>query len=261
MFTLYNLRNIFPDNILTLLFMTSYVKTETAWPTGNMSAILEPEFKPKLSSQTVNSFKPNMIGICSVSFLLGLLLKSMGPKRSALMRGFLREIDGLVGESFNYLLALMPLGMFAWMFAEGLKMQSIGAVVSQLLLFYGLVVLAFALLWLAFYPTVLYLFTRCNAFATYRAIFPAMLIALGTTSSAISLPMTMKCMEGPGERLSKPIAHSVLPLGVTIHMNGSALYYPMVALFVAQFKGLEMDFFMLVVLWYLSISYFVLFAS
>lgn len=242
-------RNIFPDNLLTLLFMTSYVKTETTWPT-DMSTLLEADFKPRLTQQTVQSFRPNMIGICSVSFLLGLLLKSMGPRRSAVMRVLLREVDALVGESFNHLLAFMPLGMFAWMFAEGLKMQSIGGVLGQLLLFYVLVTAGFAVLWLAFYPAVVYLFTRRSAFATYRAVFPAMLIAFGTTSSAISLPMTMKCMEGsPVERLSKPIAQSVLPLGVTIHMNGSAVYYPMVALFVAQFKGLEVDLFMLVVLW------------
>lgn len=36
--------------------------------------------------------------------------------------------------------------------------------------------------------------------------------------------------------------------GMTLHMNGTAMYYPMVALFVAQMKGVYVDPFTMVML-------------
>ena len=244
---IYVYRNIFPDNIISLLFLTPYTKTETIWP-SNLSQIIESDYMPQLKQQTIHHFKPNMIGICAISFLIGLLLKSMGPEKSRVIRAFMHELDALVGEAFKFLLKFMPVGMFCWMFAEALKMQSIGNVAMQIVYFYMLTIVAFCILWLIWYPAIYFVFVRQSAFRLYRHCLPAMLIAFGTISSAISLPMTMKCMEGK-EKLSKPIAQTVLPLGVTIHMNGAALYYPMVALFVAQMKQIEVDAFMLLVLW------------
>ncbi len=39
-------------------------------------------------------------------------------------------------------------------------------------------------------------------------------------------------------------------LGMTVHMNGFAMYYPMVTLFVAQMHGLEIGFPQIIILWY-----------
>lgn len=107
----------------------------------------------------------------------------------------------------------MPAGMFCWMFTEALKMQSIGTVAVQLFAFYGLLVVAFAVIHLLFYPIVFFLFTRQNAFTVYRTIFPAILVAVGSCSSAITLPFTMQCMQRKEGKLAKAIANSVLPLG------------------------------------------------
>jgi solute carrier family 1 (high affinity glutamate transporter) protein 2 len=65
--------------------------------------------------------------------------------------------------------------------------------------------------------------------------------------SALTLPMTMKCME-ENNRLPEPVSKFVLPLGMTIHMNGSAMYYPMVTLFVAQMHGLSISFQLIITL-------------
>ena len=110
----------------------------------------------------------------------------------------------------------MPAGMFCWMFTEALKMKSIGDVAVQLVLFYAVLLLAFAIVLLLFYPLVFFLFTRCSAFRLYRTILPAILVAVGSCSSAISLPFTMQCMQTREGRLAKGIASSVLPLGMMI---------------------------------------------
>ena len=230
--------------------MTPYTKSETIWP-SNISEILDSNFAPRLRQQTMHGFKPNMIGICMVSFVLGLLLKSIGPEKSKMIRHLLGELETLVGASFDFLLKIMPAGMFFWMFSEALKMSSITSVAMQLIHFYTLLSVAFAFLWLVFYPTIYFLFTRKNAFRLYQSLIPAILVAFASISSVITLPVTMQCMDNRSKKkkMSKAIANSVLPLGATIHMNGAAIYYPMVALFVAQMKGVQVDPFLLFVLW------------
>ena len=45
-----------------------------------------------------------------------------------------------------------------------------------------------------------------------------------------------------------------LSSGMTLHMNGTAMYYPMVALFVAQMKGVHVDPFTLVMLGFVVLN-------
>lgn len=66
--------------------------------------------------------------------------------------------------------------------------------------------------------------------------------------SALTLPITMKCME-ENNKLPESVTRFVLPLGMTIHMNGFALYYPMVALFVSQMHGINISYQLLIILW------------
>ncbi|KAI2796313.1 hypothetical protein BLOT_015867 [Blomia tropicalis] len=239
--------NIFPDNLLQPMFATTYTQTQIVWPKENMSQILEANFKARWKHQTTNSFKPNMIGICAMSFALGLLLKSLGVEKTRTIRLLLKETESIVSQSFQVLLNFMPIGMFLWMFAEGLRMQSISNVAIQLIYFYGLIAFSFIILWFVFYPLVLFIITGENMFQLYRMIMPAILVAIGSTSSAITLPVTMQCMVERAQ-VSKTIARSILPLGMTIHMNGVSLYYPMCAIFVAQMKHIEVDPIQLIVL-------------
>ena len=53
--------------------------------------------------------------------------------------------------------------------------------------------------------------------------------------------MTLKCNE-EANKIHKSITRFVLPLGMTLHMNGAALYYSMVVLFVAQMQGMTIGF-------------------
>ena len=80
---------------------------------------------------------------------------------------------------------------------------------------------------------------RLPLFAFFRGAVDAQAVAFSTSSSNATLPMTMSCAtENLG--ISKPIASSVLPLGATINMDGTALYQGLIALFAAQALGLPM---------------------
>ncbi|CAG2113613.1 unnamed protein product [Medioppia subpectinata] len=67
----------------------------------------------------------------------------------------------------------------------------------------------------------------------YPVVYHTLWVAFGTDSSAVTLPVTIKTMED-NVKLPERVTRFVLPLGVNVHMNGMAMYYPMVVLFVAQ---------------------------
>ncbi|MBL1432950.1 MAG: dicarboxylate/amino acid:cation symporter [Gammaproteobacteria bacterium] len=66
----------------------------------------------------------------------------------------------------------------------------------------------------------------------------ALLTAFGTASSAATLPMTMECLRENG--VSKRSVQFVTPLGVTVNMDGTALYEACAAMFIAQAYGIDL---------------------
>ena len=73
----------------------------------------------------------------------------------------------------------------------------------------------------------------------FRGIANAQAMAFSTSSSSATLPVTITCAE-ENLGIKKSVASSVLPLGATINMDGTALYQGLIALFAAQAFGLEM---------------------
>lgn len=149
---------------------------------------------------------------------------------------------------FSYSFRLLPIGMFCWMFAESLKMASLSEMALKLAYFYLIAVGAFMFWLFVFYPVVYIIFTRENPFKLYKNILSAIVIAFGSCSSAITLPETMRCMR-KNCQLSNRICQTVLPLGMTLHMNGPAMYFPMTAIFVAYINRTPVGFYSVIVLW------------
>ena len=73
----------------------------------------------------------------------------------------------------------------------------------------------------------------------FKGARDAMLVAFSTSSSAATLPVSMSVAE---ENLGvKPVvASTVLPIGATINMDGTALYVGIVSVFAAQAFGIEL---------------------
>jgi Na+/H+-dicarboxylate symporter len=74
----------------------------------------------------------------------------------------------------------------------------------------------------------------------FRGILEAMMVAFSTSSSSATLPATISAVTG-NLGVSKSVAGSVLPLGATINMDGTALYLGIVALFTAQAFGYTVE--------------------
>lgn len=89
----------------------------------------------------------------------------------------------------------------------------------QIVLIYGLLIVKFGL--------------RLPLRAFFAGIADAQGLALSTASSSATLPMSISCAEN-NLGIEKSVAGSVLPLGATINMDGTAIYLGLIALFAAQ---------------------------
>ena len=73
----------------------------------------------------------------------------------------------------------------------------------------------------------------------FRGIADAQGVAFSTSSSSATLPVTISCAEN-NLGVKKSVAGSVLPLGATINMDGTAIYLGLIALFAAQAIGMQL---------------------
>lgn len=75
----------------------------------------------------------------------------------------------------------------------------------------------------------------------FRGMFDAQAVAYSTASSSATLPVTLNCAQR-NLGVHNTVASSVLPLGTTINMDGTALYQGIIATFAAQVFGISLGF-------------------
>lgn len=175
------------------------------------------------------------------SLILGGILQSLGFEKTKTFRNALYEVNNVSDYLLYGVMQTMPVVMFVWMALEGLKMGNFGQTISQWAFFLVIVLSAFAMVFLVFYALVYVMFVRKNPFTFYGHLIEPMTVALASASSALALPFTMQCMEEKAG-LDKNISKFVLPLGMTIHMNGVSMYFSKVVIFISQIKGRDLDF-------------------
>lgn len=152
-----------------------------------------------------------------LAFMLGLGMAFLNG--TALRKGF-EEFRDIVSKTIDAaILPLLPI----YIFGIFLNMTLEGQVGMILKCFMKIIVVIFILhvLILVIQYCVAALFSRKNPFRMLRTMLPAYFTALGTQSSAATIPVTLRQAIKMG--VSEDIAGFVIPLCATIHMSGSTL--------------------------------------
>jgi len=178
-----------------------------------------------------------ILTIVIFALFLGIALV-VGGERFRNIRTLIEEMQELCLIIVGWIMRLAPFGIAALMLQLVATQQSnllsslikFIAVVFGTTLFHGIVVL----------PLILYLITRVTPLHFWRGSREALLTAFATSSSAATLPVTLRCVE-QHLHVKKDIANFVVPLGATANMDGTALYEATAALFVARLAGIELD--------------------
>lgn len=180
----------------------------------------------------------DLLKVILFALAFGIALTLIPKERSAPVAAVLEGVNDAMIKLIGLLMKLAPYGVAALVFMVVAKFGV--DVLVALALYTGVVVLALlahALLVLA--PLLRFVGKRDPLWyiRTTREIW---ITAFSTSSSAATLPTTMRVTE---EKLGvpQPISRFVLPLGATINMDGTTIYQIIAVNFVAQVWGVPLD--------------------
>lgn len=170
-----------------------------------------------------------------LAFVLGVGITATNA--TTLQQGFIeaRDIINLVITKI-----IIP-GLPIYIFGTFLNMTFAGQVWRVITTFLGviLVVLALTIVLLILQYVVAGAISGRNPFTSLRTMLPAYATALGTSSSAATIPVTLRCAVRMGIR--KPVASFVVPLCATIHLAGSMTKLTSFAVAVMMVSGWEVN--------------------
>ena len=180
----------------------------------------------------------NVLSILLIAIAVGLALAWM--KDSEGKEVVVKGIQGLQELFFTLIKALiwtLPLGIMA--FAAQLTAQLSGGIILGSLGKYTAVILAGNAVQFFIVLPLFLLVRGINPIKVFRAMSPAVMMALFTKSSAATLPVTLSSAEN---RLgvNPKVSRFVLPICTTINMNGCAAFILVSSLFVMQNGGITL---------------------
>lgn len=199
-------------------------------------------------SETIISFFPqnimdslsrgSIIQIIIFAIFMGVAVNIYASqKKDNLFLPLLLEFNAIIMQIIRLVMKFAPLGIFSMIAVSvgNLGLDILLPMVQYLLVF-GLATLTFLLLWVL----VIALYSK----KSFRSIVVGMkstsLMALATTSSAVTLPLAMEDAHSK-LGISKRVVDLVLPMGVSLNSNGSAMHMAITVVTIAQLYNIHLD--------------------
>jgi proton glutamate symport protein len=185
------------------------------------------------------SSNENMLQVIFFALLFGIALILIPEKESKTVKAFFDGFNAVILKIIDLIMQIAPLGVFALL--AGLLAEAPAPDLLIGLGMYGFTVLVGLGILLLFYGILVKVFAKKSFKLFYQGIFPAQLFGFSTSSSAATLPVTLKCAD-ENLNLNPKVSRFVLPIGATINMDGTSLYQAVAALFIAQAFGISLGF-------------------
>ena len=186
----------------------------------------------------------NMLQIIFFAILFGIALIMIPENKGDPVKKIFDGLNEIIIKIVEIIMEYAPIGVFALL--AGLIVDLAGddpnniIITLKPLLIYAITVLVgLATMIFLFYPSILYFITKIGYKNFFKAIFPAQMLAFSTSSSAATLPLTMKRVN-KNLNVSEEVTSFVCPLGATINMDGTSIHQAISAVFIAQAFGQDL---------------------
>ncbi|XP_054475797.1 excitatory amino acid transporter 2b [Anoplopoma fimbria] len=243
------IRNLFPENLVQACFQQIQTVTKkveviieedvnTTAVEGLLANITkEPQFIVTKSLQFKSGM--NVLGMIGFFIAFGICMGKMGEK-ARLMLEFFNILNEIVMKLVICIMWYSPFGIACLICGKIISIKDLEVVGRQLGMYMVTVIVGLIIHGAIFLPSIYFVIVRKNPFTFFLGIFQAWITALGTASSAGTLPVTFRCLE-ENLGIDKRVTRFVLPVGATINMDGTALYEAVAAIFIAQMNGIHLD--------------------
>ncbi|XP_034040527.1 excitatory amino acid transporter 2-like isoform X1 [Thalassophryne amazonica] len=264
------IRNLFPENLVQACFQQVGVPAIVfvnyvvfSFCQSSLSLIPPP---PHFQVQTIVSAVPtnrtngptqlilkrslqfksgmNVLGLIGFFVAFGVIMGKMGEK-AKLMLDFFNILNEIVMKLVSAIMWYSPLGIACLICGKIISIANLEVVARQLGMYMVTVIVGLIIHGGIFLPMIYFVIVKKNPFKFFMGIFQAWVTALGTASSAGTLPVTFRCLED-NLGIDRRVTRFVLPVGATINMDGTALYEAVAAIFIAQMNNINLDWHQLV---------------
>ena len=185
----------------------------------------------------------NILGIVTNALFMGVAMVLVLEENSPLFR-LVVDANKIIIQVLRWVIRVLPIGIFAIMFDFTVRLSGDdglgGTFLTQLFQFALLVVTMTLIHGLIMLPAIAWITTRISPLELLRKIASPLLVAFSTSSSAATLPVSMRAAEDNLD-VSPSVASFVLPLGATMNMDGTALFEAVAAIFLAYLYGIELS--------------------
>ncbi|MXV38324.1 cation:dicarboxylase symporter family transporter [Flavobacteriaceae bacterium Ap0902] len=182
---------------------------------------------------------PPLMGVTTalvLAFVIGLGVASIeGNRMKVILQEFKDIIIWIIEKAIIPMLPLYIFGIFIKIGAEGQVAVVLG-------LFFKVIIIIFIMhvLWLLLQFFIAGSITKKNPIKALITMMPAYMTALGTQSSAATIPVTLSQAKKNG--VDEDVADFVIPLCATIHLSGSMLKIVACAFAIMYMTGMEANF-------------------
>ena len=203
-------------------------------------------FVDMVPENLVKSFSSSKLMLQVIFFALffGVALSMLQNEKSKRIHEFFDGMGEVFIKMVNMIMAISPFFVFCLMAGVLAKIANspseLFSLFSTLGLYSLVVLLGLSLLLFGFYPLLQRVFgVKYGYFDFYKKMSPAQFLAFSTSSSAATLPVTIRCVEN-NLKVPKKVSDFVLPIGATVNMDGTSLYQAVAVIFLAQFHGVDL---------------------
>ncbi|KFM19675.1 Proton-sodium-glutamate symport protein [Marine Group I thaumarchaeote SCGC AAA799-P11] len=190
-------------------------------------------------SNPLSSFMSGeMLSIIIFALIVGVAMITLPPKSSRPILDLLESIQDFTMKVVSWAMRLAPFAAFGLM--AGI-VSKIGLSALTGLGAYMATVVAGLFVMLIVYIIIIKFFAKRPLSSTLATIKEPQLLAFSTSSSAATMPVSIKTAE---EKLKvKPkVSQFIIPLGATINMDGTAMYQIIAVFFLAQLFDINLSF-------------------
>lgn len=182
---------------------------------------------------------PPIMGVMAAlvtAFMLGL---GMAAIKGDTMLHFMQEFQQIIQKVIEtIIIPLLPVhiaGIFA-------RMAYSGEVAETLAVFGRVFVLVIGIhiAYIIFQYLIASTITKVNPFVALKNMLPAYFTAIGTQSSAATIPVTVRSTKN--NKVTDEVAEFAVPLCATIHLAGSTISLTICAIAVMALEGLSLNF-------------------
>ncbi|MFP4488913.1 MAG: dicarboxylate/amino acid:cation symporter [Bacteroidales bacterium] len=182
----------------------------------------------------------NMLQVIFFSLLFSIAMILLEAGKVRVVKDLFDGLNDIILKIVDIVMRFAPIGVFALLSALIAEFSGNAQLFVALGKYAALTIVGLLVMIFGLYPLYVYLFTKIRVRDFYKHLIPVQMVAFSTSSSAATLPVTLKQLTQK-LRVSKSVANFVLPVGVTINMDGSSFYQAVSAVFIAQVFGLDLN--------------------